>query len=490
MSSLRVIPSPRSGMSPLRVIPPDEWTTVRVFAVLAGSLAVVLAAAGILDSTLFAKPTTFKYLVTVAGSASLVTLATFKAPLRMLVGIAIFVAPFDFVMTVSGLKATPLLAVDLLALVVALPRRGGGTSALRPMTAAFALLLIPAIVGSSSVGHSLVWISLTIATGWLTFLVAREPGGPAFVAAMLTVTALFQGAIAIWEFRTKQQLNLYGASVGSAAAGNYFFNYGDLTRASGTLPDPIGLGQVLALCLPMTVAFSASLRRWSASIVTLCATAVAGLGLVLSLSRMSIVGGLAGLLVALLLLPGGARLRALSGVGAMLALVGVLGLSFGGSQLRTRINSIFQPTAAHVSTAQGDASRLHIWRAALQTGDRHVVTGVGLGNVTTYLPRYGAPVTGSAHAHDTYLQFFAEGGLLGLLALLGLIAASFRDLVRAFATSRIWVAGAAGALIATLIAWTTDVEVRYVQVSAIVAVLMGLIAALATRTGRPQEADV
>lgn len=475
-------------MKSLRVIPSDEWATLRVLVTLAGSLAIMLAVAGVFESTLFAKPTTLKYLVTVAGAASVVLLATLKAPLRVLVGLAIFLAPFDFVMTVSGIQATPLLAVDLLALLVALPRQGGGTSALRPMTAAFTLLLIPAIATSSSVGHWLAWIAITIATGWLTFLVAREPRGPAFVAAMLTLTALVQGALAIWEFRTKQQLSLYGSSVASATAGDYFFNYGQLTRASGTLPDPIGLGQVLALCLPMMVAFAASLRRWNASIVVLGATGVAGLGLVLSLSRMSIIGGVAGVLVALLLLPGSARLRSFAGVGGVVALVVVLGLSFGGSGLRTRISSIFHPTAAHVSTAQGDLSRIRIWNAAIRTGEHNLLTGVGVGNITNYLPRYGIPVTGSAHAHDTYLQFFAEGGLLGLLALLGLIAASFRDLFRAFGRRRIWVAGATGALIATLIAWTTDVEVRYVQVSAMVAVLLGLIAALSVQA--TSEAEV
>jgi O-antigen ligase len=208
---------------------------------------------------------------------------------------------------------------------------------------------------------------------------------------------------------------------------------------------------------------------------------VAALGLVLSLSRMSIIGGLAGLLVALLLLPGTVRLRTSAGVVAMVALVVVLGLGFGGSGLRTRIASTFDPTAAHVSTAQGDLKRVAIWDAAIKTGEHHLVTGVGVGNITRYLPQYGVPVAVAAHAHDTYLQFFGEGGLLGLLALLGLIGASFTDLFRAFAHNRLWVAGAAGALIATLIAWTTDVEVRYVQVSAMVAVLMGLIAALVDR---------
>jgi len=229
------------------------------------------------------------------------------------------------------------------------------------------------------------------------------------------------------------------------------------------------------------------MRRWSALLGVLCLTGVAALGLLLSLSRMSIVAGLIGTALALLLLPAGARSRTAGSVVLMVAVVAILGLGLGGRQLQKRIDSILHPTAAHVSTAAWDVARVHIWHAALKTGEAHLVTGVGLGNVTNYLPRYGVPVTGAAHAHDTYLQAFAEAGLLGVIALIGLLSASVRDLVRARVRERLWVAGAAGALLATLIAWSTDVEVRYVQVSATVAVLLGLIAALSARAAADPE---
>jgi O-antigen ligase len=198
---------------------------------------------------------------------------------------------------------------------------------------------------------------------------------------------------------------------------------------------------------------------------------------------MSIVGGVVGVGVALLLLPGGSRIRTSLSVLAVGVVVVLLGLGLGGKQLRTRINTIFNPTAAHVSTRAGDVARQHIWKAAIKTGEANLITGVGFGKITTYLPRYGAPVAGTAHAHDTYLQFFAEGGVLGLIALLGVVSASLRDLLRAFRSHRVWVAGATGGLAATLIAWSTDVEVRYVQVSALVAVVIGLIAALSATAG-------
>jgi O-antigen ligase len=466
----------------LRALPRDQFLPLRTLVFGVGGLLVLLAASGVFESTLFTQPSTLKYAVTVAGAALIALLATMKAPLRFLVGLAIVVAPFAFVSTFSGVEVTPLLAVELLAVLAALPRQGGGISALRPAAAAFVLLMIPAIVTSDRIGHWVLWLTLTALTGWLSFQVARERSGPQFVAAMLTLSALVQGALAIWEFKTGHQLNLYQSSGSAATSDTYFFNYGGVTRSSGALPDPIGLGQVLALCIPISIALAASLRRWSMSVIVLCLTGVAALGLVLSLSRMSIIGAIVGLLLTLSLLPGGARMRTWGSVVLMIAVVAMLGLGLGGSQLQTRINSILHPTAAHVSTAAGDIARVHIWHAATRTGEAHPVTGVGLGNITKYLPRYGVPVTGAAHAHDTYLQIFAEAGILGLLGLLGLIAAAFRDLLRARFSDRIWVAGGTGALLATLIAWSTDVAIRYVQVSAMVAVLLGLIAGLSARS--------
>src|SRR5205085_6651655 len=135
---------------------------------------------------LFTDPSTIKYVVTVLAAASIVLLATVRAPLRLLVGIAILVAPLDFVSTFAGLQVTPLLAVDALAVLVWLSRsRVGGFSALRAMTPAFVLLLMPAIAGSAQPGRWVLWLAVTVLTGCLTFVIAREPGGPAFIAAML-----------------------------------------------------------------------------------------------------------------------------------------------------------------------------------------------------------------------------------------------------------------------------------------------------------------
>ena len=87
----------------------------------------------------------------------------------------------------------------------------------------------------------------------------------------------------------------------------------------------------------------------------------------------------------------------------------------------------------------------------------------------------------ASEAHDVYLQMLAEGGILGLVAIVGVVIAAVRDLVRSFAAQRPWVAGAAGALLASVVAWTTDYQLRLEPVSAMVAVILGLVAALHDR---------
>jgi O-Antigen ligase len=467
-----------------------EFSRPRAVALAAACALVILAVTGVINAALFRQPDTIKYIVTVTGSIFVALLVTVQAPLRVIVGVAILVAPFDFVVTFVNIQVTPLLAVDVLAVLVWLPRaRTPGLAALRPMVVLFPLLLLPALLRSNGVAVWSLWLAVTVVTGCMAFVVAREPGGPAFIATMLALSALVQAALAIWEHRTGHRLNLYGTSGRASYGSEYYFTLGSYDRPPGAAPDPIGLGQILALCIPMTVALAVSIRRWPGVIVALGVAGVSVIALLLSLSRMSTVGAAVGLVVVVLLLPERVILSRGPAIAAMVALVAVVGLALGGRTLTQRLESILNPTASHVSTAPGDLSRQRIWQAAIRTAEANFVTGVGFGNVPSQLPKHGVPLAPNGHAHNTYLQFFDEGGLLGLVAILGTLAAACRDLVRGFSRHRIWVAGAAGSLIATMLAWLTDVEVRYVQVSGMVAVLLGLIAALGLRESRspPEE---
>jgi O-antigen ligase len=81
---------------------------------------------------------------------------------------------------------------------------------------------------------------------------------------------------------------------------------------------------------------------------------------------------------------------------------------------------------------QGAAmARVHQWRVAKRVAMENPVLGVGLNNYTAAAPRYDdTPVRIStsfpAPVHNVYLLALGETGLLGLAALLALMAAAFR----------------------------------------------------------------
>jgi len=463
----------------------DNGVRIRLVVLLVGCLLLVASVSGVLNAELFVRPSTTKYLVTVGGAAFVALLAMARAPLRLLVGLALIVAPFDDVVTFAGIQISALLVVDVLAILVWSSRaRDPGSASLRPMAVIFVLLLIPAVAGSNNIGHELSWLIVTVATGCMTYLVAREPGGPVWVGAMLAISAVIQAALAIWEFHTGHQLSLYQASASVAVSDNYFFQVGRLFRPSGGLADPIGLGNVLALCVPMMIALAFTVRRRYLAVVILASAGLASLALLLSLSRASLLAVVAGAVVVLVLLPGRARVGALVVIAVVAIGVTVAGIGLGGSQLKQRVASTFSPTSSHVRTHLGDITREREWTASLKIAEANILTGVGFGNVVQSFPKYGVPANRVDNTQDIYLDFFAGGGILALLALVGIIGASFHDLARAFPVERVWVAGATGALIATVIAGVTDVELLYVQVSAMVAALVGVIAALgATASG-------
>lgn len=469
-------------MTALRsAFPDDQWNRLRRLIFVLACAGLVLASTGVLVKELFHQPTTIKYGVTVVTFGFLAVVTTAKQPLRVIVAMAVFTAPIDAVFKVQGAQLTPLMVIDLAGLFVAMPRVSPRGTPIKFAAVAFVLLCLPAIVQADLPGHWVFWLATTVATGWLAFLVAAEPGGVRYVAGAVVLSGLFQAVLAIYEFRTKHQLNLYGASGSQAANGETFFLYGRLLRPSGTLPDPIGLGQTLCLFLPLIVCLAAGVRKLVPAVLLIAAAGLVGLGLALSLSRLSIVGGGVGLLLTLILMPGGSRLRTVVLVAVVAAVVVALALAFGGVGLRARFDSIFNPTAAHVATQAGDVARTHIWSAAERIGNAHLLTGVGFGNVPQYLPRYGVPVTSAANAQNTPLQFLDEGGIPALIGLLGLIVAALVSLWQAFGTNRLWVAGCFAALVGTLLTWSTDVEIRFAQVSSVVAILLALIAALAVR---------
>jgi len=83
-------------------------------------------------------------------------------------------------------------------------------------------------------------------------------------------------------------------------AAYYFFAYGAQNRPTGSLYDPISLGNVLALICPLALVLSASARTAAARFLALAALLLIGVALTLSLSRMSWIAAVAGVAVVII----------------------------------------------------------------------------------------------------------------------------------------------------------------------------------------------
>ncbi len=255
---------------------------------------------------LFDQPSDVKYGLTVAAPLFLVAVSTASEPLLVAVPVIIVASPFaGFSATFAGTQVSllvPLLAAGVAIAVATGPRPRRLSSAGWAVGPALLLLAVPFFEGTA---HSryLVVIGAMILVAWLVARTASLPGGLEVVAWSLVASGTIQSILAIWEFRTGHLLNLYSSSGGDVFGSAYFFAFGAQNRPTGSLYDPISLGNVLALTCPIALVLSASARTAAARLLALAGLLLIGVALTLSLSRMSWIAAVAGLAVAIVLPP-------------------------------------------------------------------------------------------------------------------------------------------------------------------------------------------
>jgi O-antigen ligase len=460
---------------------------LRALVAVGAIVATVLGACGITSRALFAETSEIKYVVSVLAPLVAVFVALAADPLRLLFAVAIIVAPFTFVTTVGGVRLSPLIVVVVAGLIVAALSLEGGrghTATGLGVLVALALLAGPVALSRDPATYAL-WLGVLVACGWLAFRLAQEPDGLRLVLALVVTTVGIQAVLAIWEAKTGQRLNLYDVSGQAAVSSQDFFNFEREQRPAGAMPDPIALGNVLALACPLVIALANEARSRLVALALLGVAGLIAVGLAFTLSRMSWIGAAVGILVTLVLLPASARLRSGIAVACVLALVVQLAVAFGGTALHDRFASIEAPTSRIYQTSGGDQLRLALWGAALGVAESEPVFGTGYGKLVPQLAKRTDGVAPTGHAHSVYLQFLAEAGIAGALALLLVIAGVTRDLWQGLrqhrdGSLRLLGAGLAGSLACILVVWVTDYNVRYTQVGAIIAVVFGAAAAQRT----------
>ena len=97
------------------------------------------------------------------------------------------------------------------------------------------------------------------------------------------------------------------------------------------------------------------------------------------------------------------------------------------------VSPTFSSRVQSISNSDGKQQsvneRFLMWHSALQMGLDHPLMGVGMGNYETeYQQVYISPLAKEPeqrHAHNNFMQFFAENGIVGLLSYLALLTAFF-----------------------------------------------------------------
>jgi O-antigen ligase len=233
------------------------------------------------------------------------------------------------------------------------------------------------------------------------------------------IGALVLGAVIAGLYGIAVQPNAASAAAGLTSATG-------LNRLAGTIGDPNQLASVLVVGFILSIAFAASARRSSAIRLASAAGATVALaGILFTFSR----GGLFALgaaMVATVLVARGRRLAA-----TMLALlVAVTAIGY---------FSVLAPAGARdrILAADGGSGRTDIWKVGWRMVEAQPVTGVGAGNFPNASIHYLLVEPGALQqdryvvddpkvAHNIYLGFLAELGIVGLGLFLAIAAGSLR----------------------------------------------------------------
>lgn len=354
------------------------------------------------------------------------------------------------------------------------------------LLASLSLALLRAPSYREGLPELLKWLQVLALYLAVVALLPRRRAG--WLIAALLAAAAAQALLGLAQFLTQ-------------TGPDAFVLLGRFMRAYGAFRQPNPYAGYLGLIAPLAV--SLALWAWSNQRrrglgLSLALSAAAGLiclGLLVSWSR----GAWLAFAVALAVVVLAHSRRAAPAVLALAVTAGLALSLFGAADLLPasiagRLSELQQYVGlidlARTEVTDANFSvveRIAHWQAALGMWADHLWSGVGPGNYAVVysqynLPRWYEPL---GHAHNIYLNFAAEAGLLGLLAYLWLWLASLWQALRgAAATDRLAAAVAAGVLggltAATVHNFFDNLWVQHIYLT--LALLLGLLAVMATPT--------
>ncbi|MEX0826411.1 MAG: O-antigen ligase family protein [Acidimicrobiia bacterium] len=393
-------------------------------------LVILIVAAGVAAMGVLPPILVLAGLLAIAGAAAIVL-----DPQWGLIAVAAFAVLrlADVATNFHGAPPTfaPLVAIVLLGLIL----RGRATAEW-PVGGGRALLLVAAY-GAIAIGSLLISGDSGDGTGAVRTLF--EDGAVAVLAGMLLrgatdlhrlVWALVGGGallatLSIFQFATGSFGSTFGGFAQSAVQN--IFEGTDDVRISGPVGDPNFYAQLLVMIIPL--AFDRMRDEISGLLRSIAGYAVVAMAVtvVLTFSR----GGLLALAIvmAFMVVRHPPRLRTVAAAG--LLLVAALPLMPSGYAERlTSLTEVGEVEAGIDPSLRGRTAELG---AAMAMFWDRPLTGVGFGNFAAEYPAYsddlGIDVRDTPReAHNLYLETAAETGLVGLVALTGLVVASFTAL--------------------------------------------------------------
>jgi O-antigen ligase len=209
-----------------------------------------------------------------------------------------------------------------------------------------------------------------------------------------------------------------------------------ILRAPATWPSGASTPALLGTALGTTMASSAALAlgAWTVSETRSLRIGLAGglpiivTALALTTSRAAWIAAAAGAAVAIALAP--RRRIGLILLCAVSLVVAVTATTAERRWLEHRLESM--------SSLEANADRIAMWRGALRMVRDHPLTGIGYGTFVRAWPVYHTEpgLEGKPTAHNVFLNFAAETGLLGLAAFLGVVGAGLAALRNRLAAGR------------------------------------------------------
>ncbi len=257
-----------------------------------------------------------------------------------------------------------------------------------------------------------------------------------------------------------------------AAQIDYTLNEGAPGRIYSTFDNPNNFAQVLAMMLPFYVAVFLNAKGVKKKIIFALAALPPLISLLLTLSRSSWIGLAVAAFVFLFLTN--------KKLIPMFIVLGLLALPFMPSYILTRLSTIFMPQDTSTSY------RFDIFKTVWPMIQDFNLYGIGLGNdvvsqINQNYPIYSTKVP--IHAHNLYLQIWAEMGLIALTAFILFLGKIFKACFIKVATFRTdkemsyYLAAGAASLAGVLVTALAEYVWFYPRVMLVFWMVVGLVLA-------------